>query len=108
MKITLSNSDGKLFATVSAWDLANLAARAIFKRNYWSDLYYHIIFDDGNEVAGSIDLEPYSFHAPKQKELFTQHLKTFWSNVSKSEPKPYLSEQDINYCKQLLKYLPAN
>ena len=106
MKIILSTSEGNKFATLQDWEHANDAAKAIFKRNYWSDLYYDIFFDENNHVSGSIDLEPKSFHKDHQNNLFTWHLKTFWGNVSKSTPKPYLSQEDINYCKILLNYLP--
>lgn len=105
MKIILSDSKGATFAKVTNWSDANTAAKAIFKRQYWSDLYYDILFDDGTQTGGSIDLEPESFHKPHQKELFTTHLKTFWSNVSKTTPKPYLTQKDINFCKTLLTYL---
>lgn len=105
MKIILSNSNGSTFATVNNWQDANTAAKAIFKRQYWSDLYYDIFFQDGTQTAGSIDLEPASFHKPHQKELFTTHLKTFWGNISKATPKPYLSQEDIDFCKNSLKYL---
>lgn len=105
MKIILSNSDGNKFATVQSWESANLAAKAVFKRNYWSDLYYDIFFDDNTQTCGSIDLEPSSFHKPHQNNIFTWHLKTFWTNVSKSEPKTYLTQEDINFTKKLLTYL---
>lgn len=106
MKIILSNSDGKLFTTATSWSQANQAARAIFKRNFWSDLIYYIIFDDGKETAGSIDLEPASFHTRHQREIVTTHLQTFWGNVSKQKPGKYgLTEEDINFTKGLLNYL---
>ncbi len=106
MEIRLTDSEGNKFAVVNNWDAANLAAKAVFKRNYWSDLYYFIEFDDKQEAYGSIDLEPQSFHKEHQSILFTWHLKTFWTNVSRSEPKSYLSKDEIQYCKHLLNYLP--
>lgn len=106
MKITLSTDNGHIFTTVRDWNTANEAAKAIFKRKYWSDLYYDITFDDATQTAGSIDLEPQSFHKPHQENLFTWHLKTFWGNVSKETPKVYLSQEYINECKNLLNYLP--
>lgn len=102
MKIILSNSDGKTFAVVYNWSAANVASKAIFKRQYWSDLYYDITFDDGTHTSGSIDLEPECFHKSHQNEIFTWHLETFWSNVSKSTPLPYLKQSDIDYAKRLL------
>lgn len=106
MKIILFDSQGNTFASVTTWDAANVAAKAVFKRQNWSDLYYDIFFDDGTQTGGSIDLEPESFHKPHQSQIFTWHLKTFWTNVSKSKPLPYLSQSDIDFCKTLLNYLP--
>jgi len=102
MTIRLTDSNGNLFAQVQNWNNANLAAKSIFKRQYWSDLYYFIEFDDKHEAYGSIDLEPESFHKPHQKELFTWHLKTFWGNCSKAKPQTGLSADDITYFKFLL------
>lgn len=106
MKIILSTSTGTKFATVQSWEEANEAAKAIFKKDCWSDLYYDIFLNEDNHVSGSIDLEPQSFHKSHQNKIFTWHLKTFWSNISKATPKSYLSQEDINYCKSLLNYLP--
>lgn len=117
MIIQLYDSRKKLFTTVNSWESANVAAKAIFKRQYWSDLYYSIVFDDGVKVSGSIDLEPKSFHKEHQNKIVTWHLKTFWTNISKLTPKsPYPgmtirefepSAQDIEDCKNLLNYLPS-
>lgn len=106
MKIILSTTDGNKFAEVNSWEKANEAAKAIFKRQYWSDIVYDIWMTDGTQVSGSIDLEPSCFHKPHQKNIITNHLKTFWTNVSKSSPKPYLTQENIKFCKNLLKYLP--
>ena len=107
MIIHLSTYHGEKFTTVTSWDQANQAARAIFKRDTWSDLVYQIIFDDGNETAGSIDLEPQSFHTRHQREIVTNHMRTFWGNVSKQKPGKYgLTQEDINFTKGLLNYLP--
>lgn len=105
MTITLTDSRKHLFAQVNNWDEANIAARSVFKRKYWSDLYYSIKFDDGNEVDGSIDLEPYSFHARQQRELFTKHLKTFWGNISKSAGKYSITHEDAEWAAKLLTHL---
>ena len=106
MKIILFDSTGSKFATVDNWSKANEAAKAIFKRNYWSDLYYEIFFEDGTQTCGSIDLEPASFHKPHQKTIFTTHLKTFWTNLSNVTPPKYgLTIEDIDFTKKLLTYL---
>ena len=103
MKIRLTSSSGSLFAEVQTWHEANIAAKSIFKRQYWSDLYYFIEFDDNQEAYGSIDLEPASFHRPHQRELFTRHLKTFWGNCAKvKQPSSLISKEDVKYFKFLL------
>jgi len=108
MKIRLTDSNGALFAQVNDWDSANIAVKSIFKRNYWSDLYYWIEFDDKQEAYGSIDLEPQSFHKPHQNNIFTHQLKTFWNNCSKQKPGNFgLNSEDIKYFKFLLTKLPA-
>jgi hypothetical protein len=107
MKIILTSSDGNLFATVETWQQANEVARAIFRRNYWSDLYYEIHLGEKTEVTGSIDLEPASFHTRHQKTLFTTHLRTFWGNISKQKP-PYkygLNDAEVKHFAALLYYL---
>lgn len=107
MKIILSDSTGKKFTTLAEWEAANVAAKAIFKKQYWSDLYYEIFFNDGTEVTGSIDLEPKSFHDPHINKIFTNHLQTFWGNISKlQQPKYGLTSADIDFCKTLLTYIP--
>lgn len=109
MTIHLSTNQGDKFTTVKSWEEANQAARAIFKRDNWSDLVYQIVFDDGIKTAGSIDLEPSSFHTRHQREIFTNHMRTFWSNVAKLKPQtaPYfVTQEDIDFTKSLLTYLP--
>lgn len=106
MRISLFDSTASHFATVNNWSDANVAAKAIFKRQNWSDLYYDIFFDDGTQTGGSIDLEPESFHKPHQNEIFTWHLRTFWTNISKSKPLPHLTQEDIDFTAKLLTYLP--
>ncbi len=106
MTIVLFDSNGSTFASVTSFEMANVAAKAVFKRQFWSNLYYDIFFDDNTQTAGSIDLEPESFHKPHQNELFTWHLRTFWTNVSKSKPLPYLTQEDIDFTAKLLTYLP--
>ena len=107
MKITFTTSSGSLFAKVDNWNDANLITKSIFKRNYWSDLYYDIEFTDGQCINGSIDLEPQCFHRPHQNELFTWHLKTFWTNISNIKlPHFAISENDVKLFTNLLTKLP--
>lgn len=107
MKILLTTREGKIFTQVNTWDAANVAAKAVIKHFTYSDLYYSITFDNGEEVAGSIDLEPRSFHTPYWNCIVTKHLKTFWTNISKlPAPKYGLTQEDIEECKKLLQHLP--
>ncbi len=109
MTIKLTTSTGNLFAIVNNWSDANLAAKSIFKRQYYSDLYYSIAFDDGESISGSIDLEPQSFHKGHQKTIFTTHLKTFWTNISKVKlPHFQVTQEDKDYFSFLLTKLTIN
>lgn len=111
MKIRLTDSEGKLFSEVTTWTEANAAARAIFKRQNWSDIYYFIEFDSQQETHGSIDLEPQTFHTRHQREIFTKHLKTFWTNCSNVDiiKKPWygITAEDQEFFKYLLTELPT-
>ena len=107
MRIQLTDSKGNLFAMLSNWDDANLAAKSIFKRDYWSDLYYSITFEDGESINGSIDLEPKSYHKPHQNNIILNHLKTYWGNISRlNSPQFGITKNDIKYFKGLLNRLP--
>ena len=111
MEIRITDSQGNLFAAVNNWNDANAAARAVFKRNNWSDLYYFIEFDSKQETHGSIDLDPQSFHTRHQREIFTKHLKTFWTNCSnvdiKAKPWYGITAEDQEFFKYLLTELPT-
>lgn len=106
MRITLTDSRGHKFASCASWEAANVAAKAIFKRQCWSDLYY-LIETDELTVNGSIDLEPKSFHKPHQHKIFTWHLKTFWGNVARSSPSGILSQSDIDFAAEVVAILPT-
>ena len=109
MKILITDSENKIFANVQSFDLANIAAKAILKKGY-SDLYYHITFNNGINYNGSIDLEPKSFHQDHINNIFLNHLKTYWGNVSRADLKkyPFITIEHIEECKKLLEYLPNN
>ena len=77
MKIELMTTYSTKFATVYSWNAANEAMKAIWNRNYWSDVRYKITFDDLETVTGTIDIEPHSFFAPVKRSILTTHLKTF-------------------------------
>jgi hypothetical protein len=109
MIIRLTDSRGSLFAEVSSFEAANVAAKAVWRRNNWSDIHYFIEFDDLQECHGSIDIEPHDFFAPNCSQIITWHLKTFWGNMVKHglNKHPYaINSEDINYFKFLLTKLP--
>lgn len=95
------------FLEVNSWELANVGLKSIWRKQKYSDVRYTIHFDDGEEISGTIDMEPHSHFAPVCNEIFTWHLKTLWTNVSKST-KSYITQEDKEECKQLLTYLPIN
>ena len=101
MEIILTDSRGSQFCKVATFEQANTAAKAVIKRRRWSDLYYKITFDEGTETEGSIDLEPRTFHQPHLSHIITNHLKTWWTNVSNSKAS-YLPEDYKQFCKRLL------
>jgi hypothetical protein len=108
MTIKLTTTKGNLFAIINNWNDANLAAKSIFKRNYYSDLCYDITFDDGEKISGSIDLEPQSFHKEHQSEIITTHLKTYWGNISNIVlPRFPFTQEDKDYFTFLLTKLAA-
>jgi len=108
MNIKLTTTDGRLFANVDNWNDANIAAKSIFKRQYYSDLCYDITFDDGTQVNGSIDLEPQCFHKGHQNTIITTHLKTFWTNITEVKlPHFQITESDIKHFAFLLTKLAA-
>lgn len=86
MQIVLKSYAGT-FARVSSLQDADRCARYIIRRKY-SDIYYTLVFSDGHEIGGQIDLHPYSFHAPHIRQIFTTHVLTVWGNISKLDKKP--------------------
>lgn len=107
MIITLTTTDGSKFATFATFEEANHAARYIYRRRY-SDILYSITLPNGEEAAGSIDLEPHSFHAGHQRKIITNHIRTFWGNVSKLTPGKYgIPGEFINFCRRNLNQIPA-
>lgn len=69
----------------------------LIKQQRHSDCTYKIVFKDGREVAGSIDMEPYS-HWEGNTNPFTWYINTYWPNVAKSKamgeaiPQSYIDE----------------
>lgn len=112
MIIRLTDSRGNLFTQVNSFESANIAARAIWKKNNWSDIHYFIEFNDLQEVFGSIDIEPKEFFSRSQKNIITTHLKTFWNNIINATPEKKriykISNDDILFFKHVLKQLPNN
>lgn len=101
-KIVLTDSDGKPFIGTSTFKSANEALKKVWENNKHSDAKYKIEWQDGETLSGSIDLEPHDFHSSHKDNILSWHLKTFWGNVSKSDVKPYLSQEEINEAKNLV------
>lgn len=109
IKIELTSSTRTKFATVTNWEDANIATKSIFKRGYWSDVYYTLYFKHEPIISGSIDLEPHSFHAPHCNTIITTHLHKFWTNISNADSLryPFIKESDKAIYKRLLSFLPT-
>jgi hypothetical protein len=106
MKITLTTSQGKTLIKEGTPDQADAALRSIYKRDKHSDIYYSM--EIGSEtVTGSIDMEPKSFHAPHNRKIFTNHVRTYFGNVARAtvEKYPYLNQEYINKAKQIYKLI---
>lgn len=105
MTITLLNSNNRIFAVACSWEMANRLAKKFFIKNLGSDLYYAI--DLGAEqAAGSIDLEPRSFHEGHKDSIITTHLATWWGNIAKlTKPTFGIETEFVEQCKRLLSYL---
>lgn len=107
MQIVLKSHAGT-FARVSSLQDADRCASAIIRRKY-SDIYYTLIFSDGHQISGQIDLLPYSFHAPHIRQIFTNHVLTVWGNISRLDQKPGFrfgySLKDIHSAKEVFNKL---
>ncbi len=101
MKIKLTSSNKCLLLDyTSDFTKANVIAKALIKRGY-SDVYY-TLEHEGEVLAGSIDLEPQSFHAPHLSHVVTWHLLTYLGNVSKLTPPCWqFNEDDLNLFRKM-------
>lgn len=110
INVTLTTDYNTTFGAFTGYEQADDGARAIFKRQYWSDIYY-LIEIDGREIwAGSIDLEPASFHRPHQRQIITNHIRTFLGNLQRQPLNKfpcYLTPQDQEDIKTVLNSLPG-
>lgn len=102
MKTTLTTSDNKILVSNATPEQANVALKSIHRRNRHSDIYYHIQFNNGQHVTGSIDMEPRSFHQPHKDTILTTHILTYWGNVAKADLKkyPWLDEDSKKFALQ--------
>lgn len=104
LSITLTSSNQGVFIKTDNFKDANIALKAILRRKYYSDVYYHIKAIDMDQ-SGSIDMEPEMFHKPHQDRILSNHLLTFWTNISQlDKPKMGFSQLDIEYFTKLLKF----
>lgn len=105
MKVSLTDSQNNNLGILSNWEDADAALRRIFSLQKYSDVYYHLEVEELS-AKGSIDLEPASFHEGWKNNIFTCHLRTYWTNVSKLENHFLLTQEDIEFAKELIKHIP--
>jgi len=110
MQITLRTSENNLIISTTDINKANEAEKAVFKRQYLSDIYYSLNIK-GLEQSGSIDLEPRMFWQREQNEIVSKHFNTYFGNISKLEPNkaPYFfTIQDIEHFTKLFTLIQSN
>lgn len=105
MKVSLTDSQNNNLGILSNWEDADAALKRIFQLQKYSDVYYHLEVEELS-VKGSIDLEPASFHQGWIHNIFTCHLRTYWTNVSKVEKHFMITQDDIDFAKELIKHIP--
>jgi hypothetical protein len=75
------------FNSDAMYGKANNQLKWAIKQNVWGNIEYEIIFDDGEELNGVIDVEPYDFWDDKPFP-FTWHINTFYNNLANAADKP--------------------
>ncbi len=81
---------------------ANKAMRREIDGGHVSDMPYEVVFEDGESIKGSIDLEPQSFWKGNESP-FTWHLQTFYGNIAAAQPKgTIITQEDIDWARNLM------
>ena len=88
--------EGKAF---SAWSGADLFVKGLIGK--FSDVYYKAIWQDGETLEGSVDLEPKDFYQGKE-EILSSHVQYFLGRLSKEKPNILYSTKAIEKAKKLL------
>lgn len=102
-EITLSTYDNSVFAkNIASFAKANEVIYFVWKSGKYSNVRYKLEYQDGETIEGVIDIEPKEFHAPHKNNILSWHLKTYWGNVAKSSPLPYLPQSYIDEAKELI------
>ncbi|MBN4062177.1 N-6 DNA methylase [Bacteroidales bacterium AH-315-I05] len=97
----LSNNEEELDdpLIVLTWEKANQYVKE--KVGYFPDVYYKVVWEDGETLKGSMDIEPASSFGDKQ-DLLSNHILTFRTNLSQSEPNEAYSKSDIEHSKKII------
>ena len=84
-----------------SWDAANRHVRSLIGK--YSNVYYKLIWKDGEIREGVMDLEPRDFYEGKT-DLLSGWVETFLTNVSKAKPGPLASQAGIDKAKRLVEH----
>ncbi|HSH66884.1 MAG TPA: DUF1249 domain-containing protein, partial [Bacteroidia bacterium] len=88
--------EGKAY---SAWSGADLFVKGLIGK--FSDVYYKLIWQDGEALEGSVDLEPKDFYQGKE-EILSSHVQYFLDRLSKEKQNILYSTKAIEKAKKLL------
>lgn len=88
--------EGKAY---SAWSGADLFVKGLIGK--FSDVYYKAIWQDGETLEGSVDLEPKDFYEGKE-EILSSHVQYFLGRLSKEKPNILYSTKAIEKAKKIL------
>lgn len=89
--------EGKAY---SAWSGADLFVKGLIGK--FSDVYYKLIWNDGETIEGSVDLEPVDFYTGKEN-ILSGHVTTYFTNLSKIQPNEIYSRKAIEKAGRILK-----
>jgi len=88
--------EGKAY---SAFSGADLFVKGLVGK--FSDVYYKVIWQDGESIEGSVDLEPVDFYEGNE-EILSSHIQNYFTNLSKIEPSVLYSKKAIEKAKKIL------
>lgn len=85
--------------TFHSWKAANDFVASLIGKH--SNVYYKILWKDGQVINGAMDLEPASFYEGKT-DLLGDHIKRFYTNVSKVVNNVIFDEKTVAFTKKIL------